>query len=141
MSKPWFRVHKFWGWYPVNWQAWLTISAMAISVAGILIFADTNSRSVSDTVIAAFPPISLIVTSAIFIALLKGEQPTFGKGNQQKRDYSPDDPKIYIILPFLSLLAALYYLSFSAIFGAVVFLVEAFVLYIIFKEINLLTKP
>lgn len=140
MVKPWFHVHKFWGWYPVTWQAWLTISTMAVSVAGILFLVDINSHSISDTIISAFPPISLVVTSSIFIALLKGEKPAFGRSNLKNRDYSPDDPKIYIVLPILSLLASIYYLSFNQIFGAIIFIVEAFILYIVYKELVLLTK-
>ena len=137
MDKPWFHVHKFWGWYPVTWQAWLTISTMAISVAGIFFLVDLNSHSISDTLLGAFPPVSLVVTLAIFIALLKGQKPEFGKANIKKRAYSLDDPKIYILLPILSLFAGIYYLSFGQIFAATLFFIEAFILYIIYKELTL----
>jgi hypothetical protein len=140
MDKPWFRVHKFWGWYPISWQAWLTISTMAISVASILFLVILNSNSVSETLVVAFPPISLVVTLAIFISLLKGEKPSFGKENSKSRDYSPDDPKIYVVLPILSLLAAIYYLSFNGVVGAVIFIIEAAVLYIVYKELVMSTK-
>lgn len=140
MSTPWFRVHKFWGWYPISWQAWIVIAAMAVSTAGIFFLVDSSSHSVSETIIGSFPPISLIVTSAIFIALMKGERPVFGGANVKKKDYSPDDPKIYILLPILSSSAGLYYLVLDYMFGSVLFFIEALVLYIIYKELVLLAK-
>lgn len=101
---------------------------------------DINSHSISDTVLNAFPPISLVVTLSIFTALLKGQKPEFGKSNIKKRDYSLDDPKIYIFLPILSLFAGIYYLSLGQIFGATLFLIETFILYIIYKELTLISE-
>ncbi len=140
MEKPWFRVHKFWGWYPVTPLAWVTISAMALSIAGIFLVVDLNSNSISSTISNSFPPISLIVTLTIFIALMKGQAPKFGKASINKLEYSPDDPKIYILLPILSFFAGIYYLSQDHIFSAFLFLIETFILYIIYKELTILSK-
>ena len=140
MEKPWFRVHKFWGWYPVTWQAWLTISTMGVSVTGIFLQVDANSHSISDTILGSLPAISLVVTSVIFIALQKGQKPKFGNTSTNKRGYSLDDPKIYILLPVLSFVAGVYYLSQNQVLGAILFLIETFILYIIYKELDLLSN-
>jgi len=137
MSKRWFRVHKFWGWYPVTWEAWLVVISMAISIGGVFFLVDSTSNSISDTLFTALAPISLIITLAIFSAVLKGEKPAFGNENKTRKDYSPDNPKIYIILPFCSLAAAFYYLAFNQIFSSILFCIETLILYIIYREIVL----
>jgi len=108
MSKSWFGVHKFWGWYPVTWEGYTLIGLMISALGLIIVTSDINSRSVSDTLLRIFPPSALVVTVTIFIASFTGAKPEFGK--KERTNYSPDNPKAYLILPFLVVPFIFYYL-------------------------------
>ncbi len=140
MSKTWFRVHRFWGWHPVSWQGWLTVSAMTISIVSVVLFVDLHSHSVSDTLLGILPPVSLLVAMTVLVALLKGERPQFGKDNNKTEQYSPDNPEVYLLLPILSLLTSLYYLAFSQFLGAIELVAVTVIMFVVYKELTNLVR-
>ncbi|HEY4694683.1 MAG TPA: hypothetical protein VIH52_01845 [Candidatus Nanoarchaeia archaeon] len=116
MAKAWFGVHKFWGWYPITWEAYLLIALMFFGVGFSVFTADLNSHSVSDTLTTAFPFASLIVSVTILVTSLKGVRPKFGK--KTSANYSSDNPKAYLVLPFLVLPVIIYYFASGGYLGA-----------------------
>jgi hypothetical protein len=134
VEKPWFGIKRFWGWYPATWKGYITITLMFFGIAFSIIAADLNSHSVSDTLIKAFPFISLTVTLTILVASVKGVKPRFG--DKTDRAYSPDNPKAYLLLPVLILPVIVYYLFFGGFLGAFVLGLVFVMLSILYRKLS-----
>ena len=74
-KKVWFRQLPY-GWMPINWSGWSVAVIATCLVVLIFLSADINSHSVSDTFLNAFPFASLVVATAIGVAInTTGEVP------------------------------------------------------------------
>jgi len=77
----WFKAKRFgWGWYPVSWQGWAMLLIYLALIAREFLYANTLSRSLSDTLINFALP--FIFTSILFFCLCwaKGERPRWRWG-------------------------------------------------------------
>lgn len=140
LKKPWFGVNKFWGWYPLSWQAYIILVLMFMIIAGIMFYVNYNSHSVSDTLIKAFPLISLAVSATMYVTFLTGKEPEFGKENQNSKNYSPDNPKAYLFLAIFTLLIASLYVIFNNFIEALVLLFVFLIQLKLHNKLNLLNK-
>lgn len=134
MKKPWFGVHRFWGWYPLNWQGYAVIVTMFLAITYIMFLANYYSQSISDTLILAFPFVSLIITATMLAALITGQKPEFGHKNKESKNYSPDNPQAYLFLATLSLPIALFYLVNRGYIGTLIFLIVFYLIYRIYLK-------
>lgn len=83
-KKLWFKRKLYgWGWTPSSWEGWLTL----LVYLGILYFffikIDTNSHSVSDTLIGFALPFIILTSILIFICYKKGEKPKWQWGGDK----------------------------------------------------------
>ncbi len=136
MKKPWFGVSPFWGWYPLTWQGYSVILTMFLSIIYIMFLSNSNSHSVSDTLLLAFPFICLMITITMLTALITGEKPKFGKRNHSSESYSPDNPQAYLLLALLSIPFALYYFINNGYIGTAIFILVFFLLYRIYLKLK-----
>ncbi len=134
MKKPWFGVHRFWGWYPISWQGYAVISVMFLAIIYIMVLSNSYSQSISDTLILAFPFICLIISTTILTALVTGQKPEFGHKNKGSKSYSPDNPEAYLFLALLSLPIALYYLINKGYVGTLLFLIVFYLIYQVYLK-------
>ncbi len=124
--KPWFGVHRFWGWYPKTIEGYVLIALMVVSLVVTVLIIDTNSHSISQTLLIGFPWVSSIVALTILITQLTGAQPAF---NQEKAaNFSPDNPKVYLIPPALFFGFCFYYLLIDNLAGSALLLTTALIL-------------
>lgn len=110
MSRHWFGVNKVWGWYPSSWEGWIVLVGMVASIATTSFIVDSRSHSASDTLIGIFPFVSLTVAFTMVVATVKGAKPAFGNVNKHKQSFSPDNPRVYVLLPLVILPVMFYYL-------------------------------
>lgn len=134
MKKPWFGVHRFWGWHPLNWQGYAVVVTMFLAITYIMFLANYYSQSIYDTLILAFPFVCLIVTSTILTALITGQIPEFGHKNKGSKNYSPDSPEAYLFLAFLSLPIAFFYLVNKGYIGTLIFLIVFHLIYQVYLK-------
>jgi uncharacterized membrane protein YbhN (UPF0104 family) len=83
-TKLWFKRKAYgWGWHPITWEGWLTV----LIYVGIIILyfqnVDSNSHSVSDTLINVVPVTTIVTAIFIAIAYSRGEKPRWQWGGKQ----------------------------------------------------------
>ena len=77
----WFKAKLYgWGWYPSTWKGWTILLIYLSAVIYLFLKIDSNSHSVSDTLIN-FIPVGLIMTIILIsICYQKGEKPRWRWG-------------------------------------------------------------
>ncbi len=81
MKKVWFKAKTYgWGWYPSSWQGWTILLLYLTSTILLFIRIDSNSHSVSDTLINFIPLTTILTLILITICYLKGEKPRWRWG-------------------------------------------------------------
>lgn len=81
----WFKRKLFgWGWTPVKWQGWLVVLAYIVSLVLIAFRIDSNSHSVSDTLVTFFLPFIITTGILILICYKTGEKPKWMWGLPEK---------------------------------------------------------
>ena len=136
MSRNWFGVNRYWGWYPTSWEGWVVFVGMIGSIVSTVYIVDTKAHSVSDTLLGIFPYVSLTIAFTMLVASLKGVLPKFGKANKHQGSYSPDFPSAYLFLALLFIPAIVFYLIFKAFVGATVLLIVFFLLFSVYKKLS-----
>ena len=124
--KAWFGVHRFWGWYPKTIEGYILIALMVVSLAVSVLIIDINSRSIGQTLLISFPWVSLIVSLTILVTQLTGAKPAFKQ--EQDENFSPDNPKVYLVPPALYFGFCLYYLVIDNLAGSALLLTTALIL-------------
>ncbi len=136
MSKHWFGVNRYWGWYPTSWEGYVVLVGMVVSIVSTVYIVDIKSHSLSDTLIGIFPFVSLTIAFTMLVASLMGISPKFGKANKHQSNYSPDLPNAYLFLALLVIPAIAYYLIFKEYVGAAVLLVVFLLLFFVYKNLS-----
>ena len=136
MSKHWFGINRYWGWYPASWEGWVVLIGMIGSIVSTVFIVDSRSHSISDTLIGIFPFVSLTIAFTMLVASLKGVSPRFGKANKHQRNYSPDFPNAYLLLALLVIPTIAFYLTLKAFIEAAVLLVVSFLLFSVYKNLS-----
>ena len=82
MKKPWFPAKKYgWGWgLPLTWQGWVVLALYTIFVVWNFVRIDSQSNSVSDTLINVLPEAIGATVVLIIICYLTGEKPRWRWG-------------------------------------------------------------
>lgn len=83
----WFKAHKSgYGWHPATWEGWVVLVLYIAALVYSFIQIDSQSHSVSDTLIGFFPQFFLFTAILTVITYLKGESITWGdKGKDQHK--------------------------------------------------------
>lgn len=83
----WFKANKTgYGWHPVTRYGWLTLFLYIAFLVYSFMEIDSQSHSVSDTLIGFFPRFLLFTAILTVITYLKGESITWGdKGKDQHK--------------------------------------------------------
>lgn len=83
----WFKAHKSgYGWHPSTWEGWVVLVLYIAALVYSFIQIDSQSHSVSDTLIGFFPQFLLFTAVLTVITYLKGESITWGdKGKDQHK--------------------------------------------------------
>ncbi len=105
--KPWFNVHRFWGWYPTTLEGYFVIALMTVGVITAVIIGTLDTNSTVQILITSFPLVSFLVTLTMLIIQQTGAKPAFN--DTSAHNFSPDNPRVYIALPILILISATYY--------------------------------
>ena len=80
----WFKRKLYgWGWTPVKWQGWVVLAVFAFAIAFNFSRIDTQSHSVSDTLINFVPQTFVLVLILIGICYKKGEKPRWQWGKSK----------------------------------------------------------
>ncbi len=80
-KKLWFKAKDYgWGWYPVTWQGWVITLVYILFLSYIFTVSDSDSHSVSDTLISVSIPFILGSSLLILICYKKGEKPSWRWG-------------------------------------------------------------
>ena len=81
----WFKRKLYgWGWTPATWQGWLVLLVFLVLVTLHASRVDSNSPSVSDTLINFIPQTIILVALLIYICWETGEKPRWQWGNTKK---------------------------------------------------------
>ena len=81
----WFRARLYgWGWMPARWQGWIVLLVFVILITLNAYRIDSNSHSVSDTLINFIPQTFILVLILFFICWKKGEKPRWQWGPPDK---------------------------------------------------------
>ena len=84
MAKVWFKAKDYgWGWYPASWQGWLILFVFIVLIVLNFLRIDSQSHSVSDTLINAIPETIVLVLVLIFISWKTGEKPSWRWGGKE----------------------------------------------------------
>ena len=84
MAKVWFKAKDYgWGWYPATWQGWLILFVFIALIVLNFLRIDTQSHSVSDTLINAIPETVALILLLIFICWKTGEKPSWRWGGKK----------------------------------------------------------
>jgi hypothetical protein len=83
----WFNANKSgYGWHPANWKGWTILTLYLIFLVYSFLEVDSQSHSVSDTLIGFFPRFLLFTALLTIVTYLKGESITWGdKGKDQHK--------------------------------------------------------
>lgn len=80
-DKYWFVSKKYgWGWIPKTWQAYSVICIYIAVIIYSFYLVDSNSQSVSDTLMLFIPALIFYSVILISICLIKGEKPRWRWG-------------------------------------------------------------
>ena len=80
----WFKAKNYgWGWYPASWQGWVVLAGFVL--ASVIVFADidSNSHSVSDTLLNFLPRVLLLLIILVLICFVTGEKPEWRWGGKK----------------------------------------------------------
>ena len=81
----WFKAHQHgYGWHPHTWEGWLVFFLYAAGLIYSFIQIDSNSHSVSDTLINFAPQFFIFSALLLSIAYLKGEPTSWRWGEKKK---------------------------------------------------------
>lgn len=85
----WFKRKLYgWGWTPARWQGWVTVVIFIGLIAANGMRVDSDSYSVSDTLLNFIPETFILVAILIFICWLTGEKPRWQWGIPKKDNLS-----------------------------------------------------
>jgi len=104
MTKPWFGVHRYWGWYPQTAQGYAIIALMFLGFLSVGIYSYLGAGDITQGLIEAIPALSLVFALTLLIISLEGAKPAFG--HKDSPNYSRDNPSAYLVFPFLFLATA-----------------------------------
>ncbi len=83
-KKLWFKRKKYgWGWIPVSWEGWMTLSFYLILVLSLLRSVDIAQGSTKDILINFLPRIIILTAILIVICYKKGETPKWTWGEEK----------------------------------------------------------
>lgn len=129
MKVMWFKIHKFWGYYPIRFEGYLTILVFFVSFISIFLLTYFDRSSVTATIYDSFPLMSLVFSLTILIVFANGPKPKFGRAHQNTINYTRDHPKAYLSLALLFLAFCILYLLQTNIFGGGLLFLTFFILY------------
>ncbi len=85
MKEKWFKAKKYgWGWTPATWEGWSVIILYVLVVIMLFFSIDSNSHSVTDTIINFVPNVIILSVVLIGICYLTGEKPYWNWGGKKK---------------------------------------------------------
>ena len=80
----WFKAHQHgYGWHPHTWEAWVIFFVYVAALVYSFIQVDSNSHSVSDTLINFLPRFFIFSALLLSVAYLKGEPTTWRWGDKK----------------------------------------------------------
>lgn len=81
MKRYWFKAKEYgWGWYPATWQGWLILLGFVGLVSANAFRIDSNSHSVSDTLMNVIPESLVLLAILLVICWKTGERPRWRWG-------------------------------------------------------------
>jgi hypothetical protein len=84
VKKIWFRAKPYGaGWYPATWEGCFVLLLYLILLVASILFFDSKSHSVSDTLFAILPSFVVLTLALLFIAWWKGESFGWRWGNKR----------------------------------------------------------
>lgn len=134
MEQKWFGVNRFWGWYPISWEGGLVVIGMIVSIVITTLEITLNTTSIPSILFRTFPYTALLVSVTIYVASLTGVKPAFG--NKHSKNFSPDQPKAYLFLSFVTVPIILYYIMSQLFLSATIFVVVFGLLYLTYKNLT-----
>ncbi len=90
----WFKRKLYgWGWTPARWQGWAVLALFIALMVWNFFRIDSNSHSVSDTLLNFIPETAVLVLILIAICAATGERPKWMWGpDSSKSDSGPNSP-------------------------------------------------
>lgn len=114
----------------------MVIVTMVVALCSTVYVVATSTSSLAETLYLIFPFVSLIIAFTMYVATLKGIHPKFGEAAENSHNYSPDRPKAYLFLVFLSLLPFCFYLLGRSFLSSLIFLIVAALLYLVYGNLQ-----
>ena len=75
MKKLWFKNKTYgYGWTPASWEGWLSLFVYIVLLTIIVLNADQNSHSGSDTIYGSLIPVVLLTGLFLLLCYKKGEK-------------------------------------------------------------------
>ncbi len=85
-KEKWFKAKSYgWGWTPATWQGWSVLLLYVVITIMLFISIDSNSHSVSDTLINFVPNVIILSIILVIVCYVMGEKPEWRWGEQKQK--------------------------------------------------------